>query len=96
MKSAESEKFTQQGDPDVRPWYREPWPWVLIAIPLLTIIASGYTFYLAVSHPDYLVVEEAEYNAIVEELRPSLATGLEQVAEDQDQDPDSNEGNEQH
>jgi hypothetical protein len=48
---------------------------VLIAIPLLTIIASVYTFYLAVSHPDYLVVEEEEYNSIVEELRAELSPG---------------------
>ena len=62
---------------DIRPWYREPWPWVIIAIPLLTILASGFTFYLAVTNPDYLVVEEEEYNATDEELRPSLSTGSE-------------------
>lgn len=54
---------------EVRPWYREPWPWVLIAIPLLTVIASGITFWLAVSHPDYLVVEPPEYQEVKSELR---------------------------
>ncbi len=92
MNSGRPENLTHLDGLDTRPWYKEPWPWVLIAIPLLTIIASGYTFYLALSHPDYLVVEEEEYNAIVEELRPSLSTGSEQVPGDQNPDED----NEQH
>ena len=51
------------------PWYRQFWPWVLIAIPLLTVIASGFTFWLAVSNPDYLVVDDNEYQEIRNELR---------------------------
>ena len=51
------------------PWYRQFWPWVLIAIPLLTVIASGFTFWLAVSNPDYLVVDDSEYQQIRNELR---------------------------
>jgi hypothetical protein len=53
----------------IRPWYREPWPWVLIAIPLLTVIASAITFWLAVSHPDYIVLDESEYQDVKSELR---------------------------
>ena len=49
--------------PVVRPWYREPWPWVLIAIPLLTIIACAFTLWLAISYPDHLVLDEQEYGA---------------------------------
>ena len=60
-----------------RPWYREPWPWVLIAIPLLTVIASGVTLWLAVSNPDYIVVEDVEYNRIRSEMRPGLAAEAE-------------------
>ena len=54
---------------DIRLWYREPWPWVLIAIPLLTVIASAVTFWLAVSRPDYLVLEPDEYARVKSELR---------------------------
>ena len=61
---------------DWRPWYREPWPWVLIAIPVLTIIASGFTFWLAVSNPDYLVVDEPEYQAVKSELRAQQETEI--------------------
>lgn len=51
------------------PWYRQFWPWVIIAIPLLTVIASGVTFWLAVSNPETLVVDEVEYRQIRSELK---------------------------
>ena len=60
-----------------RPWYKEPWPWVAIAIPAAAVIMGVITFYLAVSHPDYLVVEEDQYRDIKSELRaqtPSKAS----------------------
>ncbi len=82
MKSVKSGNPTHIDGLDTHPWYKEPWPWVLIAIPLLTILASGYTFYLALSNPDYLVVEEQEYNAIVEELRAEPSLGPERSPED--------------
>jgi len=56
-----------------RPWYREPWPWVLIAIPLLTVVASAATLWLALSHPDYLVIESPEYEQVQEQLRAQTA-----------------------
>jgi len=58
---------------DIRPWYREPWPWVLIAIPLLTVIASAITFWLAVSRPDYLVLDAPEYQQLNSQLRAAPA-----------------------
>lgn len=42
---------------------------MVIAIPLLTVIASGFTFWLAVSHPDYLVLKEEDYAEVSSELR---------------------------
>ena len=51
-----------------RPWYREPWPWVLIAIPLATVIASGITLWLVLTHPDPLVVQDQDYQRIHGEL----------------------------
>ena len=47
-----------------RPWYREPWVWVLIAFPLLAVVGCAITIWLALSHPDYLVVDEQEYQQI--------------------------------
>ena len=40
------------------PWYREPWPWLLIAGPLAVVIASGITFWLAIVNRDPLVVDD--------------------------------------
>lgn len=37
------------------PWYRQFWPWFLIALPLSAVIASGVTVYLAVSAPDPII-----------------------------------------
>ena len=51
------------------PWYRQFWPWVLIAIPLAAVIMGGITLWLAISNPDYLVVKEDEYDRIRSELR---------------------------
>jgi len=33
-----------------KPWYREPWPWILMAGPALAIVGCGITIYLAVSN----------------------------------------------
>jgi hypothetical protein len=54
---------------ELRPWYKEPWPWVAIAIPATAVIAGAITFYLAVSNPDYRVVEDDQYQEIGSGLR---------------------------
>jgi len=41
-----------------RPWYRHGWPWFLIAIPALTVVAGVVTAWLAVSTSDGLVVDD--------------------------------------
>lgn len=38
------------------PWYRQFWPWVLIALPATAVIASIATVIIAVKNPDGLVV----------------------------------------
>jgi hypothetical protein len=42
----------------VRPWYREPWPWILMAGPAATVAASAVTVWLAVSSADGLVADD--------------------------------------
>jgi hypothetical protein len=37
------------------PWYREPWPWILIAGPAAVVVASFFTLYLAIASSDGLV-----------------------------------------
>jgi len=40
-----------------RPWYREPWPWILMGGPAIVVVAAFATLYLAVRHADPLVVD---------------------------------------
>lgn len=73
-----------------RPWYREPWPWVAIAIPLAAVIMGMTTLYLAVSNPDYLVVEEQRYNDIKSEFRAQAPPDSGQT--DQETPPEQDDG----
>ena len=43
---------------DTRRWYREPWVWLLISLPMTAVIGSMITIYLAVSTSDGLVVDD--------------------------------------
>lgn len=40
------------------PWYREPWPWILMAGPFIVVIAGIYTAWLAITSSDGLVTED--------------------------------------
>jgi len=40
-----------------RPWYREPWPWILMSGPAAVIVAGAFTTYLAIAHEDALVAD---------------------------------------
>jgi len=72
--------------PDIRPWYREPWPWVAIGIPAAAVIMGMTTLYLALANPDYLVVEEDEYSVIKSELRAQVPPdeGSQEAPQDQE------------
>jgi len=35
---------------DKRPWYKEPWPWILMAGPALAMVGCIVTIYLAMTH----------------------------------------------
>lgn len=38
-----------------KPWYRQLWPWMLIAIPFSSVMGGALMIYLAVIHPANLV-----------------------------------------
>ena len=42
----------------IQPWYRQFWPWFLIALPAAAVCASLYTLYLAASNAPSLVVDD--------------------------------------
>ncbi len=39
-----------------RPWYREPWPWILISLPATAVVAGIATVWIAATNADGLVV----------------------------------------
>jgi len=41
-----------------QPWYREPWPWILMAGPALVVVAGIVTAWLAIHTEDGLVVDD--------------------------------------
>jgi len=41
-----------------RPWYREPWPWIIMSGPAIVIVAGGVTSWLAVHGADPLVADD--------------------------------------
>ncbi|MDH3560872.1 MAG: FixH family protein [Gammaproteobacteria bacterium] len=41
-----------------RPWYREPWVWLLIALPMSAVIGGIITIVIAVTTSDGLVVDD--------------------------------------
>ena len=43
---------------ETRPWYREPWVWLIIALPMTAVIAGMITLYLAITTSDGLVVDD--------------------------------------
>lgn len=51
------------------PWYRQFWPWFIIALPASAVVAGFYTLYLAISQPVQLVVTDDEYRQLNNELK---------------------------
>jgi uncharacterized protein len=45
-------------DLDTQPWYKQGWPWALIAIPFLTVVAGVITFIIANNTSDSLVLDD--------------------------------------
>ena len=41
------------------PWFRNPWVWLLIAIPSLTVVGCMFTMYLAITNPHILVSDQS-------------------------------------
>ncbi|MBS0309118.1 MAG: FixH family protein [Proteobacteria bacterium] len=53
------------------PWYRHPWPWLLMLGPFMVILGGVYTLWLALSQPDAMVADDyyKEGKAINQDLR---------------------------
>jgi hypothetical protein len=86
--TTENKQLNSAINPQSRPWYREPWPWVAIAIPAIAVIMGLTTLYLALANPDYLVVDEQQYREINSELgaQPTSAAGQAEQQASREQD----------
>lgn len=63
------------------PWYRQFWPWFIIALPLTAVIAGIATLIIAAQDPDGLVVDDyykqgLAINETLERDRKAQALGL--------------------
>jgi len=64
-----------------RPWYRHPWPWILMSGPLVVVIAGLFTAYLAVTSNDGLVDDDyykqgLSVNKVTERDQQAVVLGL--------------------
>ncbi|RMD68982.1 MAG: nitrogen fixation protein FixH [Gammaproteobacteria bacterium] len=63
------------------PWYRQFWPWFLIALPASSVVAGFVTLWLAMRDPDGLVVDDYYregilYNKRLERDKRAAALGI--------------------
>lgn len=66
------------------PWYREPWPWILMSGPFIVVIAAFFTAYLAVISNDGLVTDDYYKQGLTlnqQTERDQRAVSLDLVAE---------------
>ena len=72
------------------PWYKQFWPWFIIALPASVVVASFFTLWLAISNPDQLVVDDDEYQRLNSGLKaqPSVQENKEEEAGKSESIPD--------
>lgn len=65
----------QDAPQHIQPWYREPWPWILMAGPAAVVVAGAVTIWLAFATADGLVTDDYYRRglAINQELRRDQA-----------------------
>ncbi|MEH6552096.1 MAG: FixH family protein [Pseudomonadales bacterium] len=45
-------------DTDIEPWYRQFWPWFIMALPAVAVIACMYTIWVALNSPNPMVKDD--------------------------------------
>lgn len=55
MDGIETGKPGTPEDAQLRPWYREPWPWIVAAGPAIVVVAGLATFWIAAHNADVVV-----------------------------------------
>ena len=65
----------------MNPWYREPWPWILMSGPVAVIIAGAITTWMAFASADGLVADDyykrgLAINALLKRQRAAAERGI--------------------
>ena len=57
----------------VKPWYREPWPWILMAGPFAAMIGCFITIYFAFTNFSSQPIQEGvvKRGLVIEQVAPS-------------------------
>lgn len=68
-------------EPEAPPWYRQFWPWFLIALPATVVVAGIATLFIAIDNRSSLVVDDyykqgLGINRTLEEDRSAVELGL--------------------
>lgn len=58
---------------DTKPWYRQFWPWFLVALPLASVILSFFTLYMALSDADEVMPHEGDSTSYSAPRTPAAA-----------------------
>jgi len=66
---------------DTQPWYKQGWPWALIAIPSLTVVAGVITLIIAHNTSDSLVTDDyykkgLAINTNIEKVQKAKSFGM--------------------
>ena len=63
--------MSQSESKDTKPWWREPYFWLVIAGPLIVVVAAVYTGVIAASNPDPVIdrssPQQAGISAVTEQ-----------------------------
>lgn len=54
---------------DDKPWYKQFWPWFIIALPLTSVVASFTVLWLAISNPDHEVLNVEQNQQLYKGLK---------------------------
>lgn len=49
QQSKQTEEF------EIKPWYKQVWPWAIISVPILTVFAGVATYFIAANQPHSMV-----------------------------------------
>ncbi|CAG9180623.1 FixH family protein [Cupriavidus respiraculi] len=64
-----------------RPWWKEPWPWLLMSGPLVAMAGCAVTIWLAMQHADTPIVDGVQRRGLVIE-QAGRASGAQAPAAD--------------